>query len=146
MAESAGFAYIPQAADWLASQTLRIPRVKSAGSSLLSKTTMPLTGHLNHWESGIPIMAENHAFKAVFLFGPPPVSAFISVPSTHRHRSIGFCMRISVHRCCSGWVTWHSVQSRQRTYKGCSLGLWPRTRKSLPLGLELNEFSMKYHS
>jgi hypothetical protein len=44
MAERAGFAYIPQAADWLASQTLRIPRVKSAGSSLLSKTTIPLKG------------------------------------------------------------------------------------------------------
>ena len=38
LAERVGFAYIPQAAVWLASQTLRIPHVESAGTSLVSFT------------------------------------------------------------------------------------------------------------
>ena len=36
LAETEGFAYIPQAAVWLASQTLRIPHAMSAGTSLVS--------------------------------------------------------------------------------------------------------------
>ncbi len=36
LAERVGFAYIPQAAVWLASQTLRILHAKSARTSLLS--------------------------------------------------------------------------------------------------------------
>jgi hypothetical protein len=41
----------PQAAVRLASRTLRIPHVKSAGTSLLSQTTMPLAGHLKYWRT-----------------------------------------------------------------------------------------------
>jgi hypothetical protein len=36
LAETEGFAYILQAAAWLASQALRIPHAMSAGTSLVS--------------------------------------------------------------------------------------------------------------
>ena len=52
LAERGEFAYILQAATWLASQVLA-PRVKSAGTSLLS-------------ERRIPIKAKNRLSKPIF--------------------------------------------------------------------------------
>jgi hypothetical protein len=44
LAETEGVAYIPQAAVWLASQTLRLPHVMHAGASLAPPKIKPPTG------------------------------------------------------------------------------------------------------
>jgi hypothetical protein len=63
LAEIGGFAYIPHAAVWLASQTLRILHAKSAGTSLLSAKKMPLAGHL-FWRPRRDCLTNSLSFQA----------------------------------------------------------------------------------
>jgi hypothetical protein len=76
VAQRGGFAYIPQAATWLASQVLRITHVKSAGTSLLSETTMPLTG-----ERGIRIILQTLVIPMPFKVYTVVLPVFL--PSDH---------------------------------------------------------------
>ena len=63
LAERVGFAYIPQAAVWLASQTLRILHAKSAGTSLLSAQ--------KNAPYGACVLAERVGFEPTVPCGTP---------------------------------------------------------------------------
>ena len=59
LAETEGFAYILQAAAWLASQALRIPRAMSAGTSLA-----PPENKMPAWERAfLVLLAETEGFE-----------------------------------------------------------------------------------
>ena len=83
LAERAGFAHIPQAAVWLASQTLRILYAKSAGTSLISAQ--------KNAPHGACVLAERAGFEPAV--GYEPTHAFQACDLNHSSISPGCLAR-----------------------------------------------------